>query len=194
MTEFVATRVQQGEVTQVAANVHETHRIPPFAQIYEEHAQLVFRTVRRCRVRDAYVQDVVQEVFLCVHRGLARFEGRSTLRSWIYRLATNTALNHLRDHRREREEAAYEEVDHASMERDPEAESEKRESWRRLDALLHQLDESRREVLVLAELEGFTAPEIADVTGVPLNTVYSRLRIAREEFALLVAETENGKR
>lgn len=194
MTDFAATRVQPTEVTQVARAVDETTRIPAFEEIYEEHAQLVFRTVRRCRVPDAHVQDVVQEVFIGVHRGLARFEGRSTLRSWIYRLATNTALNYLRDHRREREESIYEETSHSSNVDNPEAASQTREGWRRLDALLQQLDDSKREVLVLAELEGFSAPEIADVTGVPLNTVYSRLRLAREAFAVLVSRNAEAGR
>jgi RNA polymerase sigma-70 factor (ECF subfamily) len=192
MTDSIAARVQPPEVQTEAMRTGENGLArqassPSFREIYDAHADMVLRTLRRHRVPSAHVEDVAQEVFLSVHRGLAHFEARASLRTWVYRIARNAALNHRRDHRREDGAIALEEDDHAVQTADPERAVQASEARNELEAILSTLDEERREVLVLTELEGFTAPEIAELARIPVNTVYSRLRLARVDFEQALA-------
>ncbi len=161
--------------------------IPPFREVYEAHVELVFRTLRRLGVPSAATEDVAQEVFLSVHRALPSWEARSTMRGWIYRIARNAGLNHKRSLRRRPDgspTAAADELVHDTA--TPESLAETNQALAVLDAVLQRIDEPKREVLALMDLEGFSAPEVAELLGVPLNTVYSRLRLARAELERLV--------
>jgi len=157
---------------------------PPadLARVYQEHFDFVWRSARRLGVPDSAVDDVVQEVFIVVHRQLASFEGRSSMKTWLFGILRNLVLRHRRSWaRRGREEALEEsEVDAGEAGADEKlAESQAR---RVLHALLAGLDDDKRAVFVLADLEQMSAPEIAEATGLKLNTVYSRLRLARAEM------------
>ena len=190
VTDSVAAGVDLGGVTQLERLARAVRpAVPPFREVYEAHVELVWRTLRRVGVPDASVDDAAQEVFLAVHRALPTWEGRSTLRGWIYRVARNTGLNHNRAIRRRPDGAPTETADavaHGGA--DPERAASSREALGELSALLARIDESKREVLVLTELEGFSAPEIAELLAIPVNTVYSRLRLARVQFERLLAE------
>ena len=157
---------------------------PPgdLARIYEEHFDFVWRSARRLGVPDSAVDDVVQEVFIVVHRQLASFEGRSSMKTWLFGILRNLVLRQRRSWaRRGREESLEESAVEAGGAAADErlAESQAR---RVLHGLLAQLDDDKRAVFVLAELEQMSAPDIAEATGLKLNTVYSRLRLARGEM------------
>ena len=157
---------------------------PPgdLARIYEEHFDFVWRSARRLGVPDGAVDDVVQEVFIVVHRQLASFEGRSTMKTWLFGILRNLVLRQRRSWaRRGREEALEDSAVEAGGAGAEErlAESQAR---RVLHGLLAELDDDKRAVFVLAELEQMSAPDIAEATGLKLNTVYSRLRLARAEM------------
>lgn len=156
----------------------------PFAVVYEAHFAYVWRSVQRLGVPAAYADDVVQEVFVIVHRKLPTFEGRSTLKTWIYGIALRVARAHRRRDRRPQGDET-EAVDHlrAPDSARPDALAQREEAARLVNRLLDGLDEDQREVFVLAELEELPAPEIAVALDVKLNTVYSRLRLARAAFA-----------
>lgn len=158
--------------------------IPPFENVYETYFPYVWRSVQRLGVSDGAVDDVVQEVFMVVHRRLAEFEGRSTLKTWLYGIALRVARAHRAKSRASRE-APPAAIDHvrAPDSSRPDAHAENAEAARVVNALLASLDEDQREVFVLAELEELPAPEIAEALDVKLNTVYSRLRLARAAFA-----------
>ncbi|MDQ3036613.1 MAG: sigma-70 family RNA polymerase sigma factor [Myxococcota bacterium] len=150
---------------------------------------LVLRTLRRSGVPDSAIDDVAQEVFLSVHAALPSWEGRSSLRTWIYRIARNAALNHARSARRRPDgtpTAAADELAHADA--DPESAASTHEALAELQAILMKIDEPKREVLALIELEELSAPEVAELLAIPLNTVYSRLRLARAELERLIEE------
>lgn len=152
--------------------------------------ELVIRTLRRSGVPPAAVEDVAQEVFLAVHRGLPSWEGRSSLRTWIYRIARNAALNHGRSARRRPDgalTATADDVAHASA--DPESVAVTHQALAELQAILERIDEPKREVLALIDLEQFSAPEVAELLTIPVNTVYSRLRLARAELEKLLGGT-----
>jgi RNA polymerase sigma-70 factor (ECF subfamily) len=129
------------------------------------------------------VDDAAQDVFLVVHRRLAEFQGRSTLRTWLYGIVLRVARNHRRKlGRPEVSEAGPIPLTLDDGRPGPADEAERLEALRLLARLLAELDEGKREVLILADLEQFTAPEIAELLGLSVNTVYSRLRAARQLF------------
>jgi len=158
-----------------------------FEALYREHFRFVWRTVRRLGVEDAVMDDVVQEVFLVVHRRLGDFEGRSSMKTWLYGIVRRVTADHRRTLRR-KPALGTDDAPAAGLnlargdEADPEASAEQAERVRLLHRLLAELDEDKGEVFILAELEGLTLAEIAEALDVNANTVASRLRAARREF------------
>ena len=157
-----------------------------FEAIWERHFDFVWRSARRLGVRDASLDDVVQDVFLVVHRRLAEFEGRSTVRTWLFGIVLRVVRDHRRTARRKPTEALPEIMPDAQNE-GPAESAARREAARVLHAVLDDLDEDKRVAFILSELEQMTAPEISETLGVNLNTVYSRVRAARREFEQAVA-------
>jgi RNA polymerase sigma-70 factor (ECF subfamily) len=161
----------------------EDAQLASLVDAYHAHAPEIFRVLRRLGVADAAVDDAVQDVFFVAWRRRNDFEGRSSQRTWLYGIARKVA----RDYRRKRERAAHEtpDFDHLPAGSDPATQSEAAEAARLVDAALERMSEVLREVFVLVEIEQLSAPEIAEVIGVPLNTVYSRTRLARQQFRSL---------
>lgn len=154
---------------------------PPFEEIYDTHFDFVWRAVRRLGVPEASTDDAVQDVFLVVHRRRASFEGRSSLKTWLYGIVLRVA----RDHRRRRDRKDHGvALDHelADPGSGPAELAAKHEALRILDRILDELSEDKREIFVLAEVAELTVPEIASLLELNLNTAYSRLRAARAEF------------
>lgn len=153
-----------------------------FEQVYSAHFSFVWRSAKRLGARDGALDDVVQEVFVVVHRRLADFEGRSALRTWLFGIAARVVRDHRRSTRR-RDPGCEVDPDTLRAESSgPDETAEKAEAVRLLHALLDELDDERREVFVMAELEQMAMPEIAEALGVNVNTAYARLRTARQEF------------
>ena len=161
--------------------------VPDFDAVYEAHLDFVWRTVRRMGVRPADTDDVVQEVFFVVHRRLAEFEGRAQLKTWVFKILVHVVRHYWRTHQRKPGDHAADDLAElqtlaADHEESPTARLERVEALRVLDGLLARLDEDKREVFVLAEIEKMTAAEIAEIVEANVNTVSSRLRAARQEF------------
>jgi RNA polymerase sigma-70 factor (ECF subfamily) len=161
--------------------------VPDFDAVYEAHLDFVWRTVRRMGVRPADTDDVVQEVFFVVHRRLAEFEGRAQLKTWVFKILVHVVRHYWRTHQRKPGDHAADDLAElqtlaADHEESPTARLERVEALRVLDGLLARLDEDKREVFVLAEIEQMTAAEIAEIVEANVNTVSSRLRAARQEF------------
>ncbi len=163
-----------------------------FRTLYDEHVDFVWRNLRRLGVAEADVDDRTQEVFVVAHRRLGDFEDRGHgPRAWLYQIVLRIASEsrrHRRRHPVDSDGGAAEAFLRCTS--DPSADVEARESLGRLDAALSQLDDDKRAVLVLHDVEEMTAPEIAEATGVPLNTVYSRLRLARQRLEELLRRTK----
>ncbi len=159
-----------------------------FFRLYEEQVDFAWRMVERLGVPLHAVEDAVQDVFLVVHRRLAEFRGESSVRTWVGGICIRVARDYRRSQSRKlaREEpAGAPELEEARP--GPEAQLEHARDLALVRALLGQLPEEQREVFVMAECEGLTAPEISAATGAGLNTVYSRLRLGRARFEELVA-------
>lgn len=162
---------------------------PSFRQLYDEHFAFVWRSVRRLGVRDGDVADCVQEVFVVVHRKLEEFEGRSKMTSWLFGICMRVAS----DHRRSavvRREIATEEEDlssRADPRSDVGADVERKQKQVLLERILDELPDDQRVVFVLFELDAMSGDAIAELLDVPVGTVRSRLRLARESFQRAVA-------
>jgi RNA polymerase sigma-70 factor (ECF subfamily) len=161
--------------------------VPDFDAVYETQVDFVWRAVRRMGVRLADTDDVVQEVFVIVYRRLAEFEGRAQLKTWVFKILVHVVRHYWRAHQRKPGDRAAEDPAEihtlaADHEDSPTAMLERVEALHILDRLLAELDEDKREVFVLAEIEQMTAAEIAEIVEANVNTVSSRLRVARQEF------------
>jgi RNA polymerase sigma-70 factor (ECF subfamily) len=191
LLEFRALPAAPIEPTAVASAPSDTK----FRAIYAEHVDLVWRGLRGLGVPEASVEDAVQDVFLVVHRRLESFEARSSFRTWLFGIVLRIARNH---RRREQRKGGCASLDAAPEIADaapgPHEEAATAEALRSLALALGSLDEMKREVFVLAELEQMSAPEIAETLGINVNTVYSRLRVARREFEAAVARKNGGRR
>jgi RNA polymerase sigma-70 factor (ECF subfamily) len=152
-----------------------------FDELYSRHFDFVWRLVRRLGVHESNVDDAVQDVFLVVYRRLGDFQHRSSERTWIAGIAVRVASD---ERRRVRRKGGLDELDEQVSDgrADPHGAAVQSEARRRFARVLERLDVDRREIFVLAELEQMTAPEISEALGVKLNTVYSRLRLARQQF------------
>lgn len=161
-----------------------------FQQVYDTHIDYVWRTVCRLGIRGAAVQDVTQDVFLIVHRKLAEFEGRASVKTWLFRVVRRVVSDHRRTRRRKdgrTDGAVNVEQIPAAAESGPDVSAARAEAVRLLYQILDTLDEEKREVFILAELDQWPAPQIAQALEINVNTVYSRLRLAREGFNLALA-------
>lgn len=152
-----------------------------FREMYDKYFDFVYRCARRLGVNERALDDAVQDVFIVAYRRRDSFEGRSTMKTWLYGITRRVAKDHRR--RVARKEQGMVPTDGlASIEPSPQESSARNEALAMVQEILATFDESKREVFVLAEMEQMTVPEIAETLSVNLNTVYSRLRKARQEF------------
>jgi RNA polymerase sigma-70 factor, ECF subfamily len=166
--------------------------VPEFAEVFRQHFDFVWRTLRSLGVPESGVDDAVQDVFISVHRRLPEFEGRSALKTWIYSIAYHTARNHRRSARRR--EALPLEADIVCREPGPVERLAVARAGRFVLSFLEGLSAERRDVFVLCVLEELSAPDVAEILHVNVNTVYSRLRLARQEFRAALERLSRSER
>jgi RNA polymerase sigma-70 factor, ECF subfamily len=178
-----ASAMEDSQATRPAGEDAQT-ALPSFRSVYDRYFDFVWTCTRRLGVPADAVDDVVQEVFVVVHARLKTLERPASLRSWLYGVVRRTvSAYHRGRHVRSARESSEPYDDKASpMQPSPLDLAVLSDELRLLWRLLGELDPVKREVFVLAELEEMTAPEIAEAFGIPLNTAYSRLRAARQEF------------
>jgi len=151
-----------------------------FRALYDQFFPLVWKWAARFGIPRDALDDVVQEVFLAIHAQLGQFEGRSSLKTWVF----GVTLGVTRNYRRKRTtgpagdgcemDSLPDSVAH------PEAAAAHTEALSLLQRILNELDVEKREVFILAELEQLSLAEIATLLQISSNTVTSRLRLARE--------------
>lgn len=157
---------------------------PSFDAVYEAEFSFVCRTLRRLGATLHEVPDLAQDVFLVVLRRLADFDPSRPLRPWLFGIAYRVVLDDRRLARRKREFLGFAaDWDDRVAVGDGAAATEARATVLRA---LAELDTDMRAVIVMHDIEEFTMPEIAAALSIPLNTGYSRLRIARERFGRAV--------
>jgi RNA polymerase sigma-70 factor (ECF subfamily) len=183
------TGTKRGEASPASALARPP--VPTLAEVFRQYASFVWRALRRLGVPEGDVDDVCQEVFVVVHRKLGDFEGRSSLRTWIYGICARTASDYRRSGRVRREvvtdsppDAAHDGGQHDAL--------ALRQARAKLDRILDELDDDKRAVFVLYEIEELTMAEVAEAIGCPLQTAYSRLHAARKLVEAGVARTRDA--
>ncbi len=155
-----------------------------FRDVYDEHFRFVWRSLRRLGVRESDVSDAAQDVFLVVHRKLAEFEGRSKVTTWLYGICMRVAQDRRKSAYERRK--SHDENEPISQRADETfhagKSAERRQGLAILDALMDEMPVEQRAVFTLFELEQHTSDEIAELCAIPLGTVFSRLRLARQTF------------
>jgi RNA polymerase sigma-70 factor (ECF subfamily) len=170
--------------------------VPPFHAVYRQYFDFVWSSARRFGVPPHAVDDLVQEVFMVVHAKLAGLEQPELLRSWIYGVVRRMASDYRRSQRTQVAagilSGSYGES--VSPQPTPFERLNTNTDLELLASLLDELDEPKREVFALVEVDELTVPEAAQVLEIPLNTAYSRLRAARQAFeAALARRRERNK-
>jgi RNA polymerase sigma-70 factor, ECF subfamily len=187
MSDSHRPRLRLVDDTDVTDRPPETAEPGPasFADAFRRHYALVHRMLRVYGVDEALLDDAAQEVFIVVHRRWGDYDGRTAFRSWLIGIVRRVASGYRRAGRRLR--SRLDRLEAPSAPASVETRLAQREELERVGAFIAELSTRHREVFVLAEIEGLTAPEIAETLGVKLNTVYSRLRVARERFRATMA-------
>ncbi len=170
--------------------------------IYEAHADFVWASLHRLGVREADVPDMTQEVFVVVHRRLHTWDERTRITTWLFGICIKVAAGYRRRawFRRERITETVEVGEHASTDQalTPEEQAIQSDARRRLQIVLDSLPPARRAVFVMFELEEKPCAEIAELFGMPVGTVHSRLHAARKDFRRglerLEAQERRGRR
>ncbi len=151
---------------------------PTLRAIYEEELSYVWNTLRRLGIAERSIEDVAHEVFLVVHRKLGDYDPSRPIRPWLFGIAHRVASD-----ARKRAHVSREVFDPTFDRADSGPDAEAQLALRQRRALVHRglaaLDEDQRAVVILVDIDERSAPEAAEVLGIPLNTVYSRLRRGR---------------
>ncbi|MDH5676433.1 MAG: sigma-70 family RNA polymerase sigma factor [Myxococcales bacterium] len=158
-------------------------------RVYGEHADFVWRSLQRLGAPEAELEDLLQEVFVVVHRRRKSFDGRSKLTTWLFGISLRVVRGHRRRarFRRERPTPAPPE---AVEGRTPERAMQALQARQKLTAVLDGIEPERRATFVMFELEGLSTRAIAELMGVPIGTVHSRLHLARRDFARALVRFE----
>jgi RNA polymerase sigma-70 factor (ECF subfamily) len=152
-----------------------------FRTIFELEVAYVMRTLRRLGVAPSDVEDMAHEVFLAVHGQLHAYDRARPLRPWLFGFAFRIASHYRRKAQREAGAALVAELPDTGDA--PDALLEKVRKRRLVLAALEGVDLDRRAVFVMHEIDGVTCDEVARTLEIPVGTVYSRLRLARQDFA-----------
>jgi RNA polymerase sigma-70 factor (ECF subfamily) len=167
-------------------DMNRASRSPPdLGAIFDEHFQYVWATLRRLGVREADREDLVHEVFLKVHSRIADYDTSRPIRPWLFGFAYRVAADHHRLARHRVEVLGVHADAPAAAAPADEGVAASEERTLLLEAL-QTLELDRRAVLVMHDVDEVPIPEIAHLLDVPLNTAYSRLRLARQQLAAAV--------
>lgn len=158
-----------------------------FDALYEAHFDFVWRSLRRLGVPAGLAEDAAQDAFVVVHRRLADLRVDASAKAWLFAIALRVAHDYRRTLKR-KGTVSFDVEAEPSREQGPFESAAQREAVGKLDRFLSELDDDKRAAFVLSELEGMSAPEISQALDVNLNTVYSRLRAARERFVAYVRD------
>ena len=170
-----------------------------FAQLMRDNEKRIYNLTLRMTGNPEDAMDLAQEAFLNAWRGLKFFQGDSAFSTWVYRLASNACIDHLRRKKRRQDISAPMPTDEEDDSQPdipddrfrPDRELERRELRRSVVRGLEQLSDEHRQVLVMRELNGLSYQEIADVLDLEAGTVKSRIARARNSLRKILVESGN---
>jgi RNA polymerase sigma-70 factor (ECF subfamily) len=180
-----------------AANASSISRpsLPSFHAIYAQYFDFVWSLARHLGAAADAIDDVVQDVFIVIHSRLSTLQNPGAMRSWIYGIVRRTVSDHRRSRRnRDAAGARFGAELKASgyAQPSPLDLTERNAELDLLEAILAELDPPKREIFVMVEVLEMTIPEVVQALEMPLNTAYSRLRLARKLFDEALARREAG--
>lgn len=179
MAQTIHARAAEGDVRSTTLDVGAT---------YDAHAEFVWRALHRMGVSPEDVADLLQEVFVVVHRRQADYDPARPIRGWLWGIALGLARNYRRKVARSLERP--EERPATLVIDDPERALRRRRRRERGQRILAELDPEKRAVFVMFEVEGLSGREIARLLDLPIGTVHSRLHAARRALAAALEEEE----
>ena len=182
VTEAIIRKASQGDVD-------------AFEVIYRQYSRFVYNVALRVVRTQEAAEEVVQEVFISVFRKLKDFRFRASLKTWVYRITVNTALNMARKWSKEQKQMSeyQDQITAAEIYPGPVAELDKEDAEKTVVALLGHLNPEQRACLVLRSIEGLSYQEIAETLKININTVRSRLKRAREALLALRKEVSQNE-
>ena len=161
-----------------------------FGEVYQRFVGLVFNLAFRMSGRAEEAEDLTQEIFLRIYRHLGRFNGRSTLKTWVYRVALNHCRSKLGRKRYPTQPLAEENegegIHLVDERRGPEEKTLAHDAAATVSLALRQVKPSFREAVVLRDLEGLSYEEIADILDVRIGTVRSRIARGRDRLRAIL--------
>ena len=150
------------------------------AVVYEQYADFVWRSLQRCGLSSADLEDAFQDVFVVVHRKLGWFRGHSKLTTWLFGICLRVAKKQRRFARfRSFTTKTVSDIPDSST---PERDLQTHQASEQVERILARLPPEQRAVLTMFEIEQIDCTDIAKIMGVPVGTVYSRLHAARARF------------
>ncbi|MDP9151148.1 MAG: RNA polymerase sigma factor [Myxococcota bacterium] len=176
------------ELSKVAAS-------PDVLSIHEQHAEFVWLSLQRLGVPRNDVEDLLQEVFVVVHKRLSSFDGSARMTTWLYGICLRVASTHRRRAYRRHEHIVAQVPEGSTLnEASPEVAAVSRQAQERLQSVLDGMDLEKRALLVMYELDELPCEEIAEMLSIPVGTVYSRLHVARKAFQEAMARLQTRER
>jgi RNA polymerase sigma-70 factor (ECF subfamily) len=172
------------------------YSVPPFQVLYRQYFDFVWSSARHLGAASDAIDDVVQDAFIVIHARLATLQNPEALRSWIYGIVRRTVSDYRRS-RRNRDAAGarlgaeLKSTGHSQP--SPLDLTERSAELDLLESILSELDEPKREIFVMVEVLEMTVPEVVQALEIPLNTAYSRLRLARKLFEEALARHEGSR-
>lgn len=163
-----------------------------FPALYRAEFDYVWSTLRRLGVDERDAKDLCHDVFVIVFSNFTSYDSRRPIRPWLFGIAFRVASDYRRQARHHREIPVVRDAQAPAL---PADELMLRNERQRLVlSALAQMDLDKRAVFVMHDIDGHVMPDIAATLGIPINTAYSRLRLARADFAAAVARLEGGQR
>ncbi|MEO7096863.1 MAG: RNA polymerase sigma factor [Polyangiales bacterium] len=158
-----------------------------FDEVYSANIAYIWRVLRTFGVAEAQLEDAAQDVFVVVHRRLGEWEGRAAITTWLFAIARRVASAHRRKTTGDRTEELTNDLADGT---DTFAAMSRAQAAATVMAILDRMDEDKRIVFALVELEQLSVPEVARMLDLKLNTTYSRLRLARVAFEAAVKQVK----
>jgi len=152
-----------------------------FETVYSAHFDYVWHTLRRLRVPERHLEDLVHDVFVVVYHKLAEYDESRPVKPWLFGITYRTAFSFLRKSSTRRE--IMDEPVVASDAPSADRLIERAQAQQVVDTALEHLDPEQRAVFVMHDIDGIAIPDVASTLEIRLNTAYSRLRLARAKFA-----------
>ena len=162
---------------------------PAFEDLYRRYVKKIFNLVYRMVGTAQEAEEVTQEVFYQAYRALPNFQGRSQFYTWIFRIGTNIALQHVKKQARKRKELPFEEVLDTQLPNagfaggsNPEKVAEARAFYGALKRAVNTLPPNQRVVMILGPIQGHSYEEMAQILGTNEEVIKGRLHRARENI------------